>query len=94
MFHERRDLWDRFLRGPENGRISIRSDLSHLLKSSKDDTFFGLHGDAGAFSHQDSMFVISFNCLASKGRTSETRFPIAMVRKSQLLDGGETLDLF
>ena len=52
----------------------------------------GMHGDAGAFSKQDSLFVLTWNSLVGQGTTREQRFLITCVRKSDLLADGSTLE--
>ena len=42
----------------------------------------GLHGDAGAFSHQDSLYVFTFNSLLGTGRTLAKRFLLTVIKKS------------
>ena len=50
----------------------------------------GMHGDGGEFSHQDSIYVISWNSLLGLGDTSNRRFIFALLKKSQLRSDGET----
>ena len=50
----------------------------------------GFHGDAGAFSKQDSLMVFSFNGLLSSGRTRTKRFLFSTIRKADYTR--ETLD--
>ena len=52
----------------------------------------GLHGDAGKFSHHDSLFVITWNALLATGTSQEQRHVITVIRKSQLLETGATLE--
>ena len=52
----------------------------------------GIHGDAGEFSHQENVFVISWNSLVGKGATSKTRFLTTCLNKTELLDDGTTLN--
>ena len=51
---------------------------------------FGIHGDGGKYSHQDSLFVIAMNSLLGAGATSLQRFLITTIRKAELVD--DTLD--
>jgi hypothetical protein len=44
----------------------------------------GLHGDGGAFSKQDNLYVISWNSLLGCGSTIEKRFVCTVVRKSDM----------
>jgi len=50
----------------------------------------GFHGDAGAFSHQDSLYTISWNSLIGSGKTAEKRFVFTVLRKGEMV--AETLD--
>ena len=50
----------------------------------------GIHGDGGAFSHQDSLMTISWNSLVGSGSTILKRFLITEIRKSEKTPG--TLD--
>ena len=50
----------------------------------------GFHGDAGAFSKQDSLYTISWNSLIGAGKTAEKRFVFTVLRKGELV--AETLD--
>ena len=52
----------------------------------------GLHGDAGAFSNQDSLFVITWNSLVGQGTTREQRSIITVIRKKEMLHDGSTLE--
>ena len=50
----------------------------------------GFHADAGSFSHQDSIYVFSFNSLVGRGSTHQKRFIFTVLRKSEML--GNTMD--
>ena len=50
----------------------------------------GIHADAGAFSNQDSLYVISFNSLLGMGPTISKRFVFTFIRKSEM--AADTLD--
>jgi len=50
----------------------------------------GLHADAGAFSHQDSLYTISWNNLVGTGQTLTKRFLFTVLRKSEMSE--DTLD--
>ena len=50
----------------------------------------GFHGDAGAFSKQDSLYTISWNSLIGSGKTAEKRFVFTVLRKGEMV--AETLD--
>ena len=44
-----------------------------------------MHGDGGAFSHNDSLFVLTWNSLIGSGATRATRFLMTLVRKSDMV---------
>ena len=52
----------------------------------------GIHCDAVEFSHQENVFVISWNSLVGIGSTSQTRFLCTCLNKTELLDDGTTLN--
>ena len=49
----------------------------------------GMHGDAGSFSKQESLLVISWNSLLGFGRMRQKRFVFCFLRKSEYTE--ETL---
>ena len=46
---------------------------------------FGFHGDAGAFSHHDSLYTISWNSPVGRGTTSQKKFVFTVFRKSEMV---------
>ena len=50
----------------------------------------GIHADAGAFTKQDSLYVISFNSLLGVGKTVTKRFVFTVIRKADM--AADTLD--
>lgn len=52
----------------------------------------GIHGDAAAFSHQDGLFILTWNSLVGQGTSKESRFVMTMFKKSDLLQDGSTLN--
>jgi len=84
---ERNSLWELMAQGPilKNHPTLSPNNLAHCIP-------IGLHGDAGKFSHQDSLFVITWNSLVGQGTTREKRFIITVVRKKQMLPDGSTLE--
>ena len=50
----------------------------------------GFHGDAGAFSKQDSLFTFTWNSLLGEGTTMRKRFLITVIKKDQV--SPKTLD--
>ena len=46
----------------------------------------GLHGDAGSFSHQDSVYIFAWNSLLGEGTTTATRFVIGVFKKSDVTE--------
>ena len=49
----------------------------------------GMHGDGGAFSDNDSLFVLTWNSLLGSGSTRAKRFLMTILKKSEMCD--ETL---
>ena len=47
----------------------------------------GMHGDGGAFPHNDSLFVLTWNSLIGSGPTRATRFLMTIVPKSEMVPG-------
>ena len=47
----------------------------------------GLYGDAGSFSHQESLYVFTWNSLLGVGQTMAKRFLTTCIRKSDLTAG-------
>ena len=47
----------------------------------------GFYGDGGAFSHQDSLLVFTYNSLLGTGRTMSKRYVITCVKKSDIIPG-------
>ena len=52
----------------------------------------GVHGDAGEFSHQDSVNVISWSSIVGLGDTKSRSMIFAVIRKSQLRSDGAAWD--
>ena len=46
----------------------------------------GMHGDGGAFSHQDSLFVLTWNSLIGGGNTRANRYLMTILKKSEMVD--------
>ena len=101
LFEHRRGLFDDWIRGPANAArcfwegladTHIVRDHPHLPQAHRARTIpLGLHGDGGAFTKQDSLFVLSWNSLVGGGEGFSKRFLYALVRKSDL--GPDTLDV-
>ena len=47
----------------------------------------GMHGDAGKFSHYESLMVFTFNSLLGEGPTKSTRFLMTCIKKSLICEG-------
>ena len=63
----------------------------HLHKDNWSKTIpLGMHGDAGAFSKQDSLYILSWNSLLGGGTTVQKRFLFTVVRKKDMT--GDTLN--
>ena len=53
----------------------------------------GMHGDGGAFSKNDALYIFSWNSLLAVGSTETKRIMFTVVRKSELVNGvGGTFD--
>ena len=67
-----------------------------ILKGVRDvaQTFvpLGLHGDGGSVSKKESLYVLTWNSLVGQGASKQTRFVIAVVKKSEMCLDGSTLD--
>ena len=94
LYHSTRAAWDTRVRGP--GRSPYRywqnmeqtnfvRDHPVLTKEMWGRSIpLGLHGDAGAFSSNDSLYVFTWNSLLGEGSSRQTRFIMTVVRKSEL----------
>ena len=100
LFRERPRLWEYSVRGDvgaaerywdELRESEVLRDHPELLTEDKGWFIpYGLHGDAGQFSHNDSLVVISFNSLIGSGVTKNQRYLITVCKKSDMCLG--TLD--
>ena len=52
----------------------------------------GMHGDAGSIARKQSVCVLSWNSLVGQGRTKQTKFVMAVLKKTELCLDGSTLD--
>ena len=100
MYAERRPFWNTAIRGAvgtaqKYWETISGSELFKLHPALRGVTDFasldnhiplGLHGDGGSFSHQDSLFVLSFNSLVSggSGQGFARRFLIIILRKTDI----------
>ena len=99
-FENRFDDWVATMSGPAGACLEFwqgMKDSSFLrhhptLRSShfQHTIPIGMHGDAGAFSHQDSLYSFSWNSLVGRGPTASKRFLFTVIRKSEMVEG--TLD--
>ena len=95
LYHERKSFWNRAVRGPigvaaqfwakMNDHPFVREhpylegvDRSKLLG-------LGLHGDAGSYSHNNSLYVFTWNSVTGDGQTLDTRFLMTLIRKDQIV---------
>ena len=100
LFRERPRWWESSVRGDDGAAERYWDELqeSEVLRDhpellTEDRRWFiqcGLHGDAGQFSHNDSLMVISFNSLIGSGVTKNQRYLITVCKKSDMCPG--TLD--
>jgi len=98
----RRALWEQAIRGPADAAKAFWDflqdtpmvrDHPYLPNGRRHQTIpLGLHGDAGPFTKQDGVFVISWNSLigGEAGEGFAKRFLFAVIRKADLVPG--TLD--
>ena len=90
LYDERRDLFNRAVRGTVGATREYWEHLqdatfvkNHPLLTNFDATIpIGIHGDAGSFSKQDSLMVLSWNSVLGSGTTRYKRFVITFIRKS------------
>ena len=99
FYKERLEFFQKHVAGTEQDRGECWSILTEhefvqdVLQGPTATTVpIGLHCDAGAFTHKESLYVLTWNSLVAQGHTLQKRFPIAMIKKSQLLADGSTLD--
>ena len=102
LYEERPDFFQAHVAGTEGEREEcwnilteqqfVRDVLRQHDASTATTVPMGLHCDAGAFTKKEGLYVLTWNSLVSQGRTLQKRFPIAMIKKSQLLPDGSTLD--
>lgn len=99
MFLHNKRAWERLGATPQGAykfwkELRASSFVSHhpnLPEASWAHTLpIGMHGDGGAFSKQDSLYVISWNSLLAEGTTSSKRILFTVIRKTEMVDG--TLD--
>ena len=86
--------WNTAVRGPVGAAQgywdSIRNtDFFKLHPGLAEDNLnrtipLGMHGDGGAVSHNDSLFVLTWNSLLGSGMTRATRFLMTIVPKSEM----------
>ena len=92
LFGMMRSWWDTAVRGPVGATQRYWNSIRHteFFKShpglNEDELHrtipIGMHGDGGAFSHNDSLFVLTWNSLIGSGPTRATRFLMTIVPKS------------
>ena len=98
MFREQRDYWNEHIRGPEGAAATFW----HMLRDSPmvrdhrglvaEELYrtlpIGFHGDGGAFSKQDSLFVLSWNSILGcnlGGQGLGKRFLFTIIRKQEMV---------
>ena len=97
FFHGRKSEFISAVRGPPRSSAQFWNaikDQDYYQHHPRRDTQnwartvpLGLHGDAGAFSKQDSLMVVSWNSLLGSGATIAKRFLITAIPKSQMVPG-------
>ena len=101
-----RAVWENSVRGPEGAALAFWESMRDtpfvarhpkLRREEWHKTIpLGLHGDAGSFSKQESVYLLTWNSLLGTGTTVARRFVFTVVKKSQLTEGtvDESLNLF
>ena len=97
LYHGLRDRWDKTIQGPDGALATYWNNIGDTAFAKKHPGLvpndyaptipLGLHGDGGAFSSVDSLFVFAFNSLIGAGTTRETRYFMTSVRKSEIIPG-------
>ena len=100
MYHKRPYDFERYLTGPADGVEEYWAAIANtnFVKKHpklKPHSFsatvpLGMHGDAGSFSHHDSLLVLAWNSILGRGITRKKRFVFTFVRKRDYTE--ETLD--
>jgi hypothetical protein len=101
MFTNRYEDWIQYLQGPPGSALQYWEKIRDSPYMTKHPNFprsswqftmpIGFHGDAGSFSNEDSLLVLSWNSLLGKGCTRRKRFVFTFLRKSEYTQA--TLDL-
>ena len=96
MFKARRDHWMSAVSGQAGAALEFwqsvrRSDFVRLHPSLPKTKWhrtvpIGIHGDGAAFSHQDSVYTLSWNSLLGEGGTIHKRFVATVVKKSDMVE--------
>ena len=102
LHRERKDKFQQCVVGDNSERMGLWAELrAHpivdkhptLNKDSLENVVpIGIHGDAAAFSHQDGLFILTWNSLVGQGTSKESRFVMTLFKKSELLPDGSTLN--
>ena len=97
FYEGRRDIWRQALAGPPNAALEFWNSIAstsfvkqHPVLKAIDFAKtipIGMHGDAGAFSKQDSVYTISWNSLLGVGTTARKRFIFTVIRKHDVVEG-------
>ena len=90
-------VWENNVRGPEGAALAFGESMRDtpcvarhpkLRREEWHKTIpLGLHGDAGSFSKQESVYLFTWNSLLGTGTTVARRFVFTVVEKSQLTEG-------
>ena len=97
LYKEKQQFWQRSVRGPVGAASRYWSNLestkfvaNHPALQGLDKSKLlplGLHGDSGKFSHQEKLFVISWNSMLGEGTTKNTRYVITVIKNSMIGPG-------
>ena len=96
LYAENRAAWETAVRGAEGGSAEFWSSLQDSEYVRRHPTPerigpatipLGFHGDGGAYSKHDSIYVFSWNSLLGSGTTKQKRFIATVVRKADMVPG-------
>ena len=93
LYHHRPELWKRSVEGDAGAAKAFWQSMSDTAIVREHPGLppcdwercipIGFHGDASAFSHQDSLYAFIWNSLIGVGSTTAKRFLFTVVKKSQ-----------
>ena len=94
LYESNRTIFDQSIKGPDGATLAFWESMRdtpfvanhRTLKREDWDKAIpvGLHGDAGSFSKQESVYLFTFNSLLGAGSTASKRFIFTVMKKSQM----------